>query len=519
MHVEQPSSSLAQVERELQEFEQQQRKRLGIAQSVQHWQDPNPQHFGKTDRDNTTILVGGLTMMQDRFLEAGLSSLGYRIQALDCPDNNSLQLGKEFGNRGQCNPTYFTVGNLVKYLIHLRDEQGLSRQHIIEQFIFVTAGACGPCRFGTYVTEYRKALRDAGFDGFRIFLFKTTGGINQSDPDQGLAFTPTFFMRMFKCIILGDIVNLIGYRIRPYEVTPGSTDKALEQCRDIICETLRCNKIMWPALRRCRRLLRAVPVDRLQVKAKVTIIGEFWAMTTEGEGNYRLQRFLENEGAECEIQPVTNWLLYVLWQTRWDTRWQMDAHRRPDDNNRAQINLKPRKTLILCRLTESIVRTVFTIYARAIGLKRYHLASMDELAKLAREYYQNELRGGEGHMEVGKLIQCAKKNKSHLVLSIKPFGCMPSSGVSDGVQSLIMAKYPNANFIPIETSGDSAVNAYSRIQMALFKARQQAEAEFKKSCEQKGGLNAAKKRLGSKYRNALHYPKQRAAGTASNLVL
>jgi predicted nucleotide-binding protein (sugar kinase/HSP70/actin superfamily) len=41
-------------------------------------------------------------------------------------------------------------------------------------------GACGPCRFGTYVTEYRKALRDAGFDGFRVMLFQQQGGLKQA---------------------------------------------------------------------------------------------------------------------------------------------------------------------------------------------------------------------------------------------------------------------------------------------------------------------------------------------------
>jgi hypothetical protein len=45
-----------------------------------------------------------------------LRGIGYKVE-LGCPDNDALQAGKEFGNRGQCNPTYFTVGNLVKYLI------------------------------------------------------------------------------------------------------------------------------------------------------------------------------------------------------------------------------------------------------------------------------------------------------------------------------------------------------------------------------------------------------------------
>mgnify|MGYP002063503702 CR=1 FL=1 len=52
----------------------------------------------------------------------------------------------------------------MQELCRLRDEEGLSAEHIVENFVFLTAGACGPCRFGMYVTEYRKALRDAGFE-------------------------------------------------------------------------------------------------------------------------------------------------------------------------------------------------------------------------------------------------------------------------------------------------------------------------------------------------------------------
>ena len=43
---------------------------------------------------------------------------------------------------------------------------------------------------------------------------------------------------------------------------------------------------------------------------------------------------------------------------------------------------------------------------------------------------------------------------------------MPSSGVSDGVQSAITELYPEAIFLPIETTGDGAVNVYSRVQAA-----------------------------------------------------
>ncbi len=58
-----------------------------------------------------------------------------------------------------------------------------------------------------------------------------------------------------------------------------------------------------------------------------------------------------------------------------------------------------------------------------------------------------------------------------MTLSVKPFGCMPSAGVSDGVQSAITEKFPGTIFCPVETSGDGRVNFYSRVQMYLFKAR------------------------------------------------
>jgi DNA-binding transcriptional MerR regulator len=58
---------------------------------------------------------------------------------------------------------------------------------------------------------------------------------------------------------------------------------------------------------------------------------------------------------------------------------------------------------------------------------------------------------------------------------------MPSSSVSDGVQSFITELYPQGIFLPIETNGDGAVNVYSRVQMQLFKAKQLAQKEVDKA--------------------------------------
>ncbi len=510
-----------EIDAEVGTFEAAERRRLKLdADRIEHWVDCNPQTFTRAERGHTTILFGGLTLAHDQLVRAALAGLGYTMQPLDVPDTEALRFGKEFGNRAQCNPTYFTVGNLVKHLVHLRDHEHVPVDEIIRTRVFFTAGACGPCRFGTYVTEYRKALRDAGFDGFRVLLFQQQGGLRQATgEDAGLEFTPTFFITLLKALIIGDGLNLIGYRIRPYEIVAGATDRALDDCKRILSDAFTRRRSLFVALWRCRRLLARVRVNRLQPKPKVAIIGEFWAMTTEGDGNYRMQRFLEQEGAEVDIQPVSAWLLYNIWEHAWDTKRRMTL-RAEDGGPFGLKGTNPRKKLAVLKVADCALRAAFAMYTKAIGLGGYHLSDMDEIATISHQYYDNHLRGGEGHMEVGKLIQHVEQRKSHMVISVKPFGCMPSSGVSDGVQSLVTARHADAIYCAIETTGDGAVNAQSRMQMDLFKARRRAEQEYRALVDASGLTETEiERRAARRARAALFYPVHVVAGTAANVLI
>ncbi len=509
------------VETELIRFQAEQEMALGLKlEKRTQWFDPVPRQFLAKDKATTTILFGGLTMAHDYLAEGALKGLGYNVKHLDCPDYESLRFGKEFGNRGQCNPTYFTVGNLIKYLTHLRDVEGKSKEEIVRNYLFITSGSCGPCRFGTYVTEYRKALRDAGFDGFRVLLFQQQDGLKQATGgESALKLDTSFFLGFLKSVLLGDILNAIGYRLRPYEVEPGATDAALDRCKQYLYEALRQRKRLIPVLKKCRRELQAVRVDRTRVKPKVSIIGEFWAMTTEGDGNYQLQRFLESEGAEVDVQSLTAWILYLIWEGRYDTLERMTL--RGEDSGRYGLKGKnPVMRLRMLWVADRVLRVMFHTYAKAIGLHDYHLPDMDEIARVAHEHYNNHLRGGEGHMEVGKLILNVVKRKVNMTISVKPFGCMPSSGVSDGVQSLITEKYPDAIFLPIETTGDGAINVYSRVQMMLFKAKQAAQKEFDEALTKKGLTLEQLRTLSRRpaYADPLRTSRHVVACTAANLV-
>ncbi len=401
------SLDVVDVDAELKAFEEAERKRLGLDEKADHWiEDMAGLTFTKSEKAKITMLVSGLTMAHDYFIEGGLKGIGYNVQMMDCPDVAALQFGKEFGNRGQCNPTYFTVGNLVKFLCTLRDKHGMSAKEIVSKYVFLTAGACGPCRFGMYNTEYRKALRDAGFDGFRVVLFQQTGGIKQATGEaSGLEINAAFCWALLKALVSGDVLNAVGYRIRPYEVNAGDTDRALDQCKKIIYRALESQRNILAALWECKPLLEAVAVDRTIARPKVSIIGEFWAMTTEGDGNYQLQRFLEGEGAEADIQLVTAWVLYLLWEARRDTLERKDL-RGADKGKYGLFSQGPfgiGVKLLGVTAADKLVRAVFQTFAHSMGLYNYHLPDMFEIARVSHDYYSNDLRGGEGHMEVGKL--------------------------------------------------------------------------------------------------------------------
>jgi hypothetical protein len=71
------------------------------------------------------------------------------------------------------------------------------------------------------------------------------------------------------------------------------------------------------------------------------------------------------------------------------------------------------------------------------------------------------------------------------VLSLKPFGCMPSTQ-SDGAQAAVTSHFRDMIYIPIETSGEGDVNAHSRVQMALGEAKAKCREEFRRAIGETG---------------------------------
>ena len=213
------------------------RKIAGLDQPT-HFHRPIERAFTAEERSRVTILFGGFTWKHEDLIRAVFQGCGYRCEKLPVPDVPAFQIGKEYGNNGQCNPTYFTVGNLVQYLQFL-EKEGIPRKDILDNYVFFTAGSCGPCRFGMYEAEYRFALKNAGFDGFRVLLFKDSDGIKAASGEPGLKFTVDFGFGMLNAMHLGDVFNDMIYQIRPFEVDKGETNDVFREVVNGLCHDLR----------------------------------------------------------------------------------------------------------------------------------------------------------------------------------------------------------------------------------------------------------------------------------------
>jgi predicted nucleotide-binding protein (sugar kinase/HSP70/actin superfamily) len=531
------------------------------APGVVHYRRPVERPFLAGERDRVTVLFGGLTAAHDRLLQSVFESCGYRAQALPQADLEACHLGRQFCNNGLCNPAYFTIGVLLRYLRQL-EATGLTRAEIVDRHVFFTASSCGPCRFGMYESEYRLALRNAGFDGFRVLVFQQDHGLRADTGEPGLKFTLHFALAAVNAVMLGDALQASGYELRPYEIEAGETDARLEEALGLAGNLLASRREAHAAGRVPRWILRAtgtrpadillritdnlygppfeavaraardtmhgIAIDRLRVKPVVKVTGEFWAQTTEGDGNFRMFRFLEHEGAHVLVEPIGGWLLYLLESARARMFAQrgLGVPRSLSRLARLHAQLREDRRILwrraLMALGERIYRSRYDRLREGVGVP-HPLLDQRELVRLAEPYYRQFARGGEGHLEVGKNLHYTTHRAAHMVLSLKPFGCMPSTQ-SDGVQASLLARFPDMLFLPIETGAEGELAAQSRVQIALVEARARAHEEFAGALARTGrSLDEIRAYVADHpdlSRSGYHVPhRPGVAGIAANFVL
>jgi len=487
-----------------------------------HYKAYRPRAFPREERDRVTILFGGATWKHERLAAAAFRNFGYRVETLPNPTKQDFETGKELVDSGACCPTYFTAGCLVNALRARIAAEG--RDAVADRYAFLTASACGACRFGQYHESYALALENIGLPDLRIIQFDQAKISTKSTEGQALDLDTEFTLTVTWAFLCGDLLGDLEYMARPYEVHKGDTDRVLAESVALLeraflerpHQSSGLRAVLWyltsgyftKALRQVAALWAAIPLDRLRVKPKVKITGEFWLQAHEGAGNYDIKRWLQQEGAEVIPPPIAIWVDFLLYERLYHLQ------------HREIVRFTDLKTTAV-KLARVLFRLAYDRLRHALGDFPHPLPKQEELARLAAPFYDFRLNGGEGYMLIGKALLAYRDRLAHMVCEIAPFGCMPST-MSVGAMANVLGRYPDLLYAPIEVKGDAEIHALSRCQMILTEAKRRAQQEFEQVLIETGltveRIHAWETAHPEALRFGTKIPHTGAAGTAANYV-
>src|SRR5262245_42111276 len=488
--------------------------------SVARYRADTPRPLTRAEREDVTVLFGGLHWRVERVIQAVMENGGNRAEVLPTATREDLSMGRQVADIGQCCPTSFTTGNLINFVRRKAEEQGT--EETVRRYVYMSAGSGGAGPFGQDPQSYELGRRNSGLSGFRMFLLAQDQVLGQAAMGNGLNLDCPMTLGCLWAIFCTDLLQDLEYQVRPYEVVAGQTDAVVKESVEYLYDVFRhrprhgtWRSVWWHlttpyftrALATIHRKFAAIEVDRLRVKPAVKITGEFYLQTVEGDPNYNIHRWLEAEGAQVYPAAIAVWMDYLL-------RLGLQTFEDYRGVDRA-AGLK----LGAGRLVQALYRWNYNRLRRAMGDLPHELPDQLELRRLAAPYFHSRLDGGEGDMLVGKALWAHQRKKAHMICELSPYACMPNT-MSVGAMAGVLGRYPDLLYAPLEIKGDAEVHALSRCQMILTEAKKRAQREYEEVLH---GIGLTVDQLRSRVtpemrRSTFRVPRYGVAGTAANFA-
>lgn len=414
--------------------------------------------FTREARRKHTIYAPQMAPIHFRLLVPTLRRAGYDVKLLEHASRDDVEVGLRYVNNDVCYPAIMVVGQLINaFLTGGADPENSS--------VIITQTG-GMCRATNYAGMLRKGLADAGFAQVPVLAISAQG----LEENPGFKLTPALVHRGVQAIVVGDVLQNVLLRTRPYEATPGAAD-ALYRRWDAIAAEFFTSGGWSPTLKRrityrwlLDHIVRAfdrLPLAAVPRRPRVGLVGEILVKFSPDANNDAV-RVIEAEGCEAVLPDLLPFFLMSMHTAGWR-----------QDNLGVGTARSVRLQQGAAWLIEQYQRPARR--ALAAASRDFTVAQpLSQVARRAESIVSLGTTAGEGWLLVGEMMELIEDGCPNIVVA-QPFACLPNHVVGKGVFRELRRLYPEANVVSIDYDpGASEVNQLNRIKLMVATAHKNA---------------------------------------------
>ena len=404
--------------------------------------------FTKEMKEEYTLLVPQMLPMHFAMLVRVIQTMGYKVEMLNTSGKSIVDYGQKYVHNDACYPAILVIGQLIDAV-----KSGKYDPHKVALVITQTGGGC---RASNYIHMLRKALEKADLAYVPVISVNMSG----LEKNPGFTLTLPFIRKALYAVFYGDLIMNVSNQVRPYEITPGDTERAIQACMDFLLDDMgrgkgMSYKSMVTNFDRIIDRFQAIPVTG-EEKVRVGVVGEIYVKYSP-LGNNNLEQFLLSEGAEPVVPGLTDFVIFKIY------------------NRDVDVDLYGGKWIKqkFCQIFAGYIKKYQRAMIDALNRSGRFRApgDFDELHHYIKGYLGDGNKMGEGWLLTAEMLELIHTGVPNIVCT-QPFGCLPNHIVGKGMIRKLKDDYPWSNIVAIDYDpGATKINQENRIKLMLANAR------------------------------------------------
>ena len=404
--------------------------------------------FTKEMKEEYTLLVPQMLPMHFAMLVRVIQTMGYKVEMLNTSGKSIVDYGQKYVHNDACYPAILVIGQLIDAV-----KSGKYDPHKVALVITQTGGGC---RASNYIHMLRKALEKADLAYVPVISVNMSG----LEKNPGFTLTLPFIRKALYAVFYGDLIMNVSNQVRPYEITPGDTERAIQACMDFLLDDMgrgkgMSYKSMVTNFDRIIDRFQAIPVTG-EEKVRVGVVGEIYVKYSP-LGNNNLEQFLLSEGAEPVVPGLTDFVIFKIY------------------NRDVDVDLYGGKWIkkAACKAFAAYIEGCQKDMIQALKNSGRFRApgTFRELHSLVQGYLGDGNKMGEGWLLTAEMLELIHTGVPNIVCT-QPFGCLPNHIVGKGMIRKLKDDYPWSNIVAIDYDpGATKINQENRIKLMLANAR------------------------------------------------